>query len=130
MICGGNSPIGAAVGFEALKPRVAIEGGKAEHPRLAVLVLDRLENIDRALDERAAEREARRPRLDASELTGTPSDPRLEVLHGDMPGIPRPLRLDRRHCTHRQPELRCERGATNLDHTHGVDRQLDRILAR
>ena len=47
-----------------------------------------------------------------------------------MPRIPRPLRLDRRHRAGRQTELGRERGASYLDFTHGIDRQLDRILAR
>jgi hypothetical protein len=38
-------------------------------------------------------------------------------------------RLDRRHCTRRQTKLGRERGASDLDHTHGIDRQLDRVLA-
>ena len=46
-----------------------------------------------------------------------------------MPGVPCPLCLDRRHRTRGQTKLGRERCASYLDHTHGVDRQLDGILA-
>src|ERR1700738_4213685 len=130
MMCRGSSPVDAAVRFEALKLRVAFERGKPEHARLAVFVLGRLEKVDFPFDERAADGEAWGPRFDASELARAPSEPGLEIVHRHVPGIPRPLRLDRGHGTGREAELGCERGASYLDRAHGINRQLDRILAR
>src|SRR5258705_917646 len=71
-MCRSHGPVDAAVRFEALELRVALERWKAEHPRLAVFVLHRLEEADFALDDRPTERKTRRPRFDASELPGTP----------------------------------------------------------
>src|ERR1700681_4500538 len=119
MIGRGDRPIHAAVRFEALKLRVAFQRWKVEHASLAVFVLSRLQHVDFALDERASEREAWSPRFDAPELARSPPGPGLEIVHGDVPGVPRPLGLDRRHGTGGQAKLGCERGFSDLDRTHG-----------
>src|SRR5438445_12687561 len=102
MIRRGRRPVDTAVRFEALNLRVAFERWKSEYARLAVFVLNRLEKVESALDERSAEREAWSPRLEASERARAPSGPGLEIVHRDVPRISRALRLDRRPGTRRQ----------------------------
>src|SRR5258708_4926970 len=97
MIRRGDRPVDAAVRLEALNLGVAFERWQSKYARLAVFVLDRLEDIELALDDRPAEREPRRPRLEASELARAPPGPRLEIVHRDVPRITRPLCRDCRH---------------------------------
>src|SRR5713226_867981 len=47
-----DRPVDAAVRFEALKLGIAFERWKSEYAGLAVLVLDRLEKVESAFDER------------------------------------------------------------------------------
>ena len=129
MIGRSQRPVDAAVRFDTLKLRVAFEGRKPEDARLAVFVLDRLENADLAFHDRSASRETRSPRFDAPEFAGPPPEARLEVVNGDVPGVSGPLCLDRRHGAGREAELGCEGGTAHLDRADRIDGQFDRILA-
>ena len=124
-----DHPIGARERFEALELRIALERRQAEYPRLAVLGLHRFEQADLPFHDRSAERDARRPRFDASELTRPPPQARLEIVHGHVPGVACPLRFNGGGGTRGQAELGRVGGAAYLHRADRVDRQLDRILA-